>query len=133
MAQPIDPKRGIYDLEIDKFRHADGDTSDVGIRVFSAVTSRVITFADVIQMSRSLGLQSGESYDQVIYKFDGGVGFLRFVLNGIEQFDIIVDYTDKDDWTIFKTVATGNLLQENGDNLLQENGDHILVEGLIPV
>lgn len=34
MSEKIDPRRPVIDLELEKFRHATGDPTDVGVKVF---------------------------------------------------------------------------------------------------
>lgn len=104
------------------------DKSDYYIKVAQATT-----FNTLLALTQSSGFLDGEAYDQIVHLVIGNKAFFDFEINGITQFQVVIEITDQESYRIFKQIPIFNILQENDDLLLQENGDALKTEGIIPV
>jgi hypothetical protein len=106
---------------------------EVSDTALTEAVSSGIKKADVLAMTRSSGLQEGETYDQIEgAQVTSDEYVLQYDLNGICQFQIQMDTSDDSSFEIIKRVCEFDMLQEDGFVLLQEDGFALRTEGLVP-
>lgn len=96
-----------------------------------------ISLNTLFNLTNSSGLLVDEEFDCIMYGIGGdgddGLNILTYQLDGVSQFQIILDLISQESFTIYKRPAEFFLLQENGDKILLEDGLGALrTEGLTP-
>jgi len=102
------------------------------LRVQSFLEDSNITIPDLLNLTLSSGLTSGENYDLIEYGVNTlGNAILTYSFGGLSQFQIVIKLTSQEQFSLQKRAPIFDLLQENGDSILQENGDKLLIQGLL--
>jgi len=96
-----------------------------------------ISLNTLFNLTNSSGLLVGAEFDCIMYGVGGegneGLNILTYELDGVAQFQIVLDLISQENFTIYKRPAEFFLLQENGDNILLEDGVGALrTQGLTP-
>lgn len=122
---------GTNQLENAKFAKNLNDR--VVVRTDDEGTQTTINKAEVLGLTKSSGLQDGETYDSIIAgAVDANENVIQYELAGICQFQIEINFVNGENFSIIKRVCEFDLLQEDGFVLLQENGDALRTQGLVP-
>ena len=119
--------------QLENVKFAKNLNDRVVVRTDDEGTQDKINRAEVLGLTKSSGLQDGETYDSIIAgPIDAEENVIQYELGGICQFQIEIVFVGPQNFRITKRVCEFDLLQENGFVLLQENDDALRTEGLVP-